>query len=231
MKDEGTSPYEELRQGLIMGRWKSGERLIPQRLKKELDCTGSILREALLRILGEGLIVSEKNMGFRAVTHSSSMFRDAAHLRLILEREAVSLAIAKGDFDWELNLSAAYQKLAHVETQMCKTKDTEKYAMHWSRLDWEFHSTLMQACESEILMKAYASAFDTFRMYSNAEFPDYGFGWEVTISEHKAIYESAVVRDTEACVAAIEAHLTVYHDKNRSDKPMPTKAEQAKAKK
>lgn len=225
MKRAREMPYEILRQGLIWGRWKSGERLIPDHLKKELDCTSSVLREALIRLSGEGLIISEKNRGFRAVSHSQEAFRSAAHLRLILEREASRLALVKGDFEWELSLSAAYQKLAHVETQMCRTKDVEKYAPHWSKLDWEFHSTLMSACNSNILMRSYKSAFDTFRMYSVAAFPDFGFGWEVTMREHKAIYEAAIERNIENCVIAIETHVTMYQDDNRSDQPLPTKGE------
>lgn len=42
-------------------------------------------------------------------------FREAADLRLVLEREAVQLSLAKGDFDWEVSLGAAHQSLAYVE--------------------------------------------------------------------------------------------------------------------
>lgn len=225
MTAESDSPYEVLRQGLIWGRWKSGERLIPQRLKEELNCTNSVLREAMLRLAGEGLMISEKNLGFSAVVHSKETFREAAHLRLILEREAAELSLERGDFDWELALTAAYQKLAYVERQMVETGDVAGLVRHWSLHDWEFHSTLMSACGSSLLMRAYKSAFDTFRMYAVAEIPDFGFGREVTINEHKCIYEAAISRDMEACLAAIEMHVTLYRDKNRSDTPLPLKGQ------
>jgi len=223
MATESDNPYEALRQGLIWGRWKSGERLIPLRLKAEMNCTSSVLREAMLRLVGEGLMVSEKNHGFRAVTHSQATFRESAHLRLILEREAVELSLELGDFDWELALTAAYQKLAYVEHQMNDSGDIAGLVRHWSLQDWEFHNTLMSACGSSLLMRAYKSAFDTFRMYAVAEIPDFGFGYEVTIREHKAIYDAAIARDVPACLAAIETHLTVYQNKNRSETPLPPK--------
>lgn len=225
MMSDSDTPYEALRQGLIWGRWRSGERLIPQHLKEELNCTSSVLREAMLRLAGEGLMVSEKNLGFSAVVHSKKTFREAAHLRLILEREAAELSLERGDFDWELALTAAYQKLAYVERQMVETGDVKGLVRHWSLQDWEFHSTLMSACGSELLMRTYKSAFDTFRMYAVAEIPDFGFGREVTINEHKAIYEAAVSRDISKCLAAIETHVTVYQDKNRSDTPLPHKGQ------
>ena len=223
MASQTPTPYDTLRQGLIWGRWKSGERLIPQHLKEELNCKSSVLREAMVRLAGEGLVISEKNHGFRAVAHSQETFREAAHLRLVLEREAAVLALKNGDFEWEMALSAAHQKLAYVEQQMLQTGNVTDYVSHWSLQDWEFHSTLISACGSALLMRAYKSAFDTFRMYAVAEFPDFGFGQKVTVREHSAIYEAAINRDSAACIAAIEQHVTLYHDGNRSTKPLPSK--------
>lgn len=223
MTSDLTNPYETLRNGLIWGRWKSGERLIPQHLKEEFGCTTSVLREAMLRLAGEGFVVSEKNLGFRAVTYSEETFRQAAHLRLVLESEAVELSLDNGGLDWEIALSAAYQKLAYVEKQMMESDDATKYARHWSLYDWEFHSTVMSACGSELLIRAYRSAFDMFRMYAVSTFPDYGFGQEITAKEHLDIYETAIRRDVTACIKAIETHLTLYVDGNRTSEPMPPK--------
>ena len=223
MTKESTAPYEELRSGLIWGRWKSGERLSPQHLKDELGCTSSALREAMLRLAGEGFVVSVKNQGFRAVVHSPETFREAAHLRLLLEREAVELSLQKGDFDWEVALTAAHQKLAYVEAKMSNPEEVDKYVRHWSIQDWEFHSTVMSACGSALLMRAYRSAFDTFRMYAVSTFSDYGFSQNVTVKEHLDIYETAINRDIPGCVAAIERHLTLYNDGNRTADPLPPK--------
>ncbi|MFK7854951.1 MAG: GntR family transcriptional regulator [Granulosicoccus sp.] len=227
MSDDTVLPYEALRQGLIWGRWKSGERLAPQRLKEEFNCSSSVLREAMLRLASEGLMVSEKNLGFSAVTHSKDTFREAAHLRLILEREAAELSLKQGDFDWELALTAAYQKLAYIEQQMTEKGDISGLVRHWSIHDWEFHHTLMSACGSSLLLRAYKSAFDVFRMYAVAEIAEFGFGREVTMREHKSIYDAAISRDIPGCLSAIEAHVIIYQDKNRSNKPLPPKGQTA----
>lgn len=204
-----TTPYEALRTGLIWGRWKSGERLIPQHLKEEFRCTSSVLREAMLRLAGEGFIISEKNHGFKTVSHSQETLEEAAHLRLLLEREAITLSLKHGDFNWEMALSAAHQKLAYVEKQMIETQDIEKYLHHWSLQDWEFHSTLISACGSALLLRAYKSAYDLFRMYAVSTIPNFGFILEANVEEHLCIYEAAIKRDTTACVAAIKDHVAV----------------------
>ena len=224
MTNHATNPYDALRSGLIWGRWKSGERLIPQHLKEEFGCTSSVLREAMVRLAGEGFVVSEKNQGFRAMVYSDDTFREAAHMRLLLEREAVELSLKNGDFEWEMALTAAHQKLAYVESQMVAATDPNSYVRHWSLQDWEFHSTVMSACGSALLMKAYKSAFDTFRMYAVSTFPNYGFSQDITAQEHRAIYETAIKRDVPGCIKAIETHLTLYKDGNRSNDPLPPKS-------
>ena len=224
MSDAVTDPYEALRTGLIWGRWKSGERLVPQHLKDEFGCTNSVLREAMLRLAGEGFVVSEKNHGFRAVAHSHETFLEAAHLRLVLEREAVELSLTKGDFDWEIDLSASHQKLAYVERQMMKSNEAHKYVRHWSMQDWDFHATVMKACGSELLMSAYKSAFDTFRMYAVSSIPNYGFGQDITAKEHLDIYETAINRDVPGCIAAVEQHLNLDKRQIQLAEPLPLKA-------
>lgn len=211
------TPYEILRSGLIWGRWKSGERIMPTHLKKEFGCTGSALREALIRLSGEGFVEANTNFGFRALVQSERNFRQAAHLRLILECEAASLSVKNGDFDWEMALNAAYNKLNYIEKQMSNTDDIEPYIQRWSIQDWEFHQTLLSACDSELLLQSYRNSYDKFRMYAVSEIKNYGFSSTVTIGEHEAIYSAAIAHDVPACIDAIKNHLTLYQDGNRSN--------------
>lgn len=215
-------PYEVLRDGLIWGRWKSGARLKPQHLKDEFGCTSAVLREALLRLAGEGLVEAEKHQGFRAVEHSEETFRQAAHLRLILECEGTEMALARGDFDWEMALNAAHHNLAYIEAQMAKAEDIAPFVKRWSRQDWLFHSTLVSACASQMLMRTYKSVYDTFRMYAVSQMTSYGFS-RVTRGEHLAIYEAAIARDVPSCLSAIRTHMALYEDDNRQPKRLAPK--------
>lgn len=225
MNDLRNHPYDLLRSGLIWGRWKSGERLVPKILTEEFGCTSSVLREAMLRLSGEGLVIAGKNQGFRAVVHSHETFRQAARLRLLLEREAVEYALANGDLNWELQLSAAFQKLFHIEKRLVETGDIDRFASHWALHDWEFHSTFFAVKGSELLLRTYRTVFDTYRMYAVAEFKDHGFAGEITTGEHLAIYNAAVDRDTLACLSALEYHLTLFDDANRSTDLVPRRAQ------
>lgn len=221
------SIYETLRDGLIWGRWKSGQKLKPQHLKIEFDCTTAAIREALLRLAGEALVENQKHRGFRAVEHSEETFRQAAHLRLILELEGVELALLQGDFDWEMALNAAHHNLNYIETQMETAPDITDYVKRWSRQDWLFHSTLLSACGSEMLMRSYKSTYDTFRMYAVSQIDRYGFS-EVTRSEHHAIYDAAIARDIPRCLEAVRVHLALYKDRNRLPERLAPKGDNTK---
>ena len=216
--------YDALRNGLIWGRWKSGQRLKPQHLKAEFGCTTAALREALLRLAGEGFVENEKNYGFRAVLHTEETFRQSAHLRLLLESEAAEMALAQGDFEWEMALNAAHHNLEYIEAQMDKADDISPFLRRWSRQDWLFHSTLLGACNSDVLMQTYKSIYDTFRMYAVSQIDKSGFS-DVTRDQHKAIYEAAIARDVPACLKAIRAHLALYKDNNRLPERLPIKGE------
>lgn len=215
-------PYDAVRDGLIWGRWKSGERLKPQHLKEEFGCTSAALRETLLRLAGEGFVAVAKHRGFRVVEHSEETFRQVAHLRLVLETEGVELALKSGDFDWEMALNAANHNLEYIENRMAVADDVSLFLKRWSRQDWHFHSTLMSACGSDTLMQIYKSVYDTFRMYAVSQISGFGFS-EVTRREHQAIYDAAIVRDLPACLAAVRTHLVLYEDNNRLFKRLAPK--------
>ncbi|MGI9436413.1 MAG: GntR family transcriptional regulator [Geminicoccaceae bacterium] len=211
-----SSVFDILREGLIWGRWRSGEQLKPQHLKEELNCTSGVLREALLRLSGEGLVESVRNSGFRVSSYDEETFREAAHLRLLLEFEAAELAVKNGDFEWEMAVNTAHHNLAYIEEQMAAVDDITPFAQRWSKLDWTFHSAILSACGSQLLMGRYRSVYDTFRMYAAAQIENFGFLVPGTIDEHRAIFETAIQRDAEGCIEAIKAHLRLYHDESRS---------------
>ncbi|WP_170775570.1 GntR family transcriptional regulator [Ruegeria lacuscaerulensis] len=206
--------YDTLRDGLIWGRWKSGQRLKPQHLKDEFGCSTAALREALLRLAGEGFVENEKNHGFRAVEHSDETFQQAAHLRMVLECEAVELALKQGDFEWEMALNAAHHNLDYIEARMEQAEDVTPFVKRWSRQDWVFHSTLLGACNSDLLMRIYKSVYDTFRMCAVSRIEGFGFS-QLTRHEHRAIYDAAIARDLPECIGAIRAHLALYRDDKR----------------
>ena len=212
--------YEKLRSGLISGRWVSGEKLKPQHLAEPLGCTTAAVREALLRLSGEGFVTVVKHQGFSVVEHNDKTFQEAAHLRLVLECEAAELAVERGDFEWEMRLNATYHQLRYLEEQMSAADGLTPYLERWSHQDSDFHQALLEACGSLLLMKNYRAVCDTYRMYAVSQIGRFGFDSDTNLEEHAAIYDAAIKRDKTALVAAVRTHLTLFEDGNRSAEPI-----------
>ena len=204
---------ERLRDDLIFGTWPPGERLRPQSLRERYDTTSGTLREALIRLAGEGLVDVEEQRGFSTIRPTPETFHEVRHLRLVLECEGARLAIRKGDLEWEADLNAAHHRLAHIEHRMRDADDLRQYIQMWSRHDQAFHVALMSACGSDLLMREHARIYERFRMHVVAELHHWGFRGELNVEEHGAILAAALERDAETCCTALDAHLAIYRSR------------------
>lgn len=212
--------YDALRDGLLCGAWRSGEKLKPQHLVHDLGCTTAAVREALLRLSGEGFVSAVKHQGFRVVEYDEQTFREAAHLRLLLECEGAELSLSRRTIAWEVHLSSAYHSLKFLEEQMAEADDIGPFVQMWSRHDAEFHRALIEASGSSLLMKSYRSVYDTFRMYAVSQIGHFGFDRDTNLKEHAAIYAAAINHDRDGLIVAIRDHLVLYKDGNRTDEPL-----------
>ncbi len=59
------SIYKAIREGIIRGKWMPGERLVHRQLAKHFSSSSIPVLEALRRLEGEGLVVSQPNVGAR----------------------------------------------------------------------------------------------------------------------------------------------------------------------
>ncbi len=202
--------YEVLRDGLIWGRWQPGEKLKPMYLKSALECSSSVLREALIRLGSEGFVQFEEQRGFSVILPTKQSMLELRNLRLLLEVEGARLSIKNGGVEWEVELSAAHSRLVHLEERMRCEEDICNFIKIWSRHDLEFHAALIASCGSQHLQQIHKATYDKYRLHVISELRNYGFRAGTTIDEHDDILTSALDRDFKSCKKAIETHLTIY---------------------
>ena len=56
--------FTQLREDILAGKLKPGERLRTETLRQRYDVGGSPVREALMRLEAEGFVLLEQNKGF-----------------------------------------------------------------------------------------------------------------------------------------------------------------------
>jgi DNA-binding GntR family transcriptional regulator len=86
-----TEVYEQLRQAIVEGSIRPNERLIESDLAERLGVSRTPVRETMLRLAGDGLIVSQRR-GWVVREHSAEEIREVYELRAALEGFAAGLA-------------------------------------------------------------------------------------------------------------------------------------------
>src|SRR5690606_39589240 len=81
-----------LRRDVLSGHAEPGVKLKMELLQQRYGFSSSPLREALNRLVQEGLVVADERRGFRAAELSLADLRDINHMRLLLDPQALSEA-------------------------------------------------------------------------------------------------------------------------------------------
>ena len=137
---------EFLRELIISGKLRSGERIVETRIAQQLGIGQPTVREALESLQDEGLVIRNPNRGCTVVELTEKEVRQIFRLRLEWEALAVDLALES----WTPEKS---QQLGHAVAQLeaaAAERDAEKYY----RNDLEFHRTIWRAADNPFLLKA-----------------------------------------------------------------------------
>lgn len=99
----GNSVYEFLKRDIIRGALAPGTKLKLDPLKEQYNASISTLRESLNRLSSEGFVRAEEQRGFFVTDVSAEDLAEIAHLRVLLECDALKASIKNGDTEWEGN--------------------------------------------------------------------------------------------------------------------------------
>src|SRR5260370_36769077 len=100
----------ELRQAILSGRLKPGERLVEERLADELGVSRNPVREAIRALASEGLIEVTARRGAAVATMTEQEARETIELRALLEGQNARLAARRQDKEIIKRIEAALNK-------------------------------------------------------------------------------------------------------------------------
>ena len=199
----GASVYETLKRDIITGALPPGQKLKLDDLKARYDVGVSTLRETLNRLSSAGFVHAAEQRGFFVTEVSAEDLAEIAHLRILLECDALRASIENGDTEWEGALVSAHHKLNIMEKRLLAGDTSEKGT--WKRYDWEFHLALIRACNSRNLLDLHATLYDKYLRYQMLVLTYRG---EEAVDEHRAMFEAALARDADQAVAHLRQHIT-----------------------
>jgi DNA-binding GntR family transcriptional regulator len=195
--------YARLRADILAGRHRPSEKLLIAPIGKRFSVSLAAVREALSRLVADGLVIAEDQRGFRVSPLSLADLHDVTHTRIELECLALRRSIARGDAGWERELEAAWDALRR--TPHDTAEERLRHSEAWSVLHGRFHHALVAACGLEWLLRFRATLYEQSERYRLLGRVVAGAERDVT-DEHRRIVEAALARDADAAEAELARH-------------------------
>jgi DNA-binding GntR family transcriptional regulator len=193
-----------LQDAILRGDFAPGQALKPQELAQAHGVSLAVVREALVRLVGDGLADRLTNRGFAVPTQSDQRWQDLAEARCTIEPATLRMSIERGDLDWETRVRATHHRLARTPTHQ---PDEGRYvSAEWSRAHRDFHRALLEGSGNTVLLETFDRLWLTgelARRWSADRFPERDY-----LGEHRQLEEAALARDADTAVTLLERHLT-----------------------
>jgi GntR family transcriptional regulator, carbon starvation induced regulator len=204
--------YDAVRTLIVRGEFAPGKRLRLDALQQALNLSSSPLREALNRLVAEGLVEVEEGKGFRVAQISVEDFRELTYVRILLEGDALRRAIQLGDDEWEGRVVSAYHRLRRIEERESETDLTDlAHTNEWSTRHRTFHIALLSGCGYPRLTQMCATLFDQAERYRRLAL--HLSAPRRKSLEHKRLQEAVLARDAEKAVDLLAAHIQKTADR------------------
>lgn len=202
--------YTQIRQDILFGHFTPEEKLKLDGLRQTYEGSANTLREALARLVSDGLVVAEGQRGFTVAPTSSADLHDITETRILLENQAVRLSLASADLHWEGEVMAAHYRLAKAEEMA-----NQNHAKYWNLLeqyDCAFHRTIIAACQSQWLLRFHAMMYDhmlRYRSYALQRVDEAELRAMLIRSQadHLIIRDAALAKDANHLVTLLETHI------------------------
>lgn len=206
--------YRSIRRMIVEGGLPPGKRLSHRSLAAELGLGRSPVRDALLQLESEGLLVQQGQRGVSLRQLSPKELGDVYELRLVIEPFMAERAAMLADISQLSTLKricdqiSAVANLADLAAWFTDVHNRRRLA----HLDLQFHTTILEGAGNSIATRFFGSAQVlalTFAWYLGNGSPD-GFSDRIgtTAVEHEAIATAIRNRDPVAAREAMRRHVS-----------------------
>lgn len=185
--------YEVVRKLILQRKLTGGEVLVEGRLAERMNMSRTPLREALLRLEGEGLLVRANSRSYAVRRITSSHYFQCLQVRERLESQAIVLAIGR----------IAQTELDRLRQSIEALDLNQQGASHW-QADDEVHGMFARESGNEMLADTIGHLRVLCRLY---EVVDPFNRIEEDRIEHLAILDAYGAGDVKAAEEAVVAHL------------------------
>ena len=190
--------FQTLRQAILKGELKPGERLMEIKLAETLGVSRTPIREAIRKLELEGLVTMIPRRGAEVAQITEKSMKDVLEVRRTLDALSAELACERISKEEE---EALKQACLNFEAAV-KTKDTKAIA----KADVAIHDIIAAATGNQRLIQLINNLAEQMYRYRFEYIKD-ASQHERIIEEHRIIYESIVKKDKEAAAEMAKTHI------------------------
>ena len=197
-KNAREAAFEKIKEAIIKGHFKPGEKLVEQTLAQEMGVSRTPVREAIRRLEAEGFVVSIPRKGVVVSRADKEEIVQLYSIRAELEGLAARWAIENADEDDIRKLDEAISRMEETAASGDLNGVVQSNAL--------FHDAIAQASKSRILctlLKTLQDNIQRFR-FQSLHLPGRP---EAALAEHKEIVAAIKEKKTEEADRLLKEHL------------------------
>lgn len=190
--------FNTLRQAILTGELKPGERLMEIHLANRLGVSRTPIREAIRKLELEGLVTMIPRRGAEVAQITEKSMKDVLEVRRTLDALSAELACERISPEEEEQLK---QACLNFEAAV-KTKDTKSIA----KADVAIHDIIAAATGNQRLIQLINNLAEQMYRYRFEYIKD-ATQHERIIEEHRIIYDSIIKKDRVAAAEMAKTHI------------------------
>lgn len=196
--------YEQLREGIIRGRYPQGSRLTEAPLAQELEVSRVPLREAIPRLVVDGFVHTEPQRGMVVMTWTTRSAHDLFDLRLCLEVGATRYAARRAGEGASIEPLRA---VLETSREGIATGDAYRIAGDSAR----FHETIVQLTGNALMQSVMESVSGRMMwlFYLTSELDSLA-----ALADHEELLRTIASGNERLAEAAAYAHIEADRDES-----------------
>ncbi len=191
---------EQLRDAIVIGKLQPGSLHSEQSIASTLGLSRTPIREALLQLMGEGLVVFVPHRGARITGLDAEHLAHVLQFRAAIEGCGASRMAASGD----------KKRIARLEAELKRQRAIINAGdrLTWVQANMDFHYLLAESCDNRLMFEAFGPlASHTkrlgYRMNYRAQ------RMRESLDEHSAIVDAIRRGDADRARTMAEDHLYI----------------------
>jgi len=203
VRNASVAATELIREAILDGRLEPGRRLKEEELARELGISRTPVREALLMLQAEGLVVSTPNRGAMVRVHDAEDLDDLYQLRALLEGHATRRAATRIS---EQEIEALRESCERFDALSPKESLRELV-----RENLFFHNTILEVAGSARLAAMVRKVIELPLVYKSYVWysPDQK---GISTHYHRQIVNALAMRDAERAELIMKEHVFEARD-------------------